>query len=657
MNENGRRFSSRQRIALYLAQDGRCALCGVALMSGWHADHVNPWSNQGLTDVVNGQALCPTCNLKKGSKIMGVEIKKPRAWQIDAISKYYAQNKQDWLAKVTPGGGKTMFALTLAKEMIYDQTVERVIIVVPTDSLRDQWSAAANAEENDINLQLGTHSNGEVFEKPGFHGQVVTYAQVASLPEIYRYECGKHKVLVIFDECHHAGDNQSWGKAMEIAFETATKRLSMTGTPWRAPKRGKIPFVSYDVEGKLVENYKYDYEQAINDEVCRRVQFHAFDGRVTYVSLDSCVPMTYEKQLSEADEDDNSQVLRDILKADGNWMSSILRQAMTTLKDIRTGENGEGAIPDAKGLVVVHDRSEARVVAKLIEKMTYERPALIISDPSDGEPDPKEELNRFRTNRQVWAVAVDMVSEGVDIPALCVGVYATRKKTPLRFQQIVGRFIRMRKDEILTAIIFIPAVPSLLALAGEIERMLDHEVKDEEIESTEKRERDDSEGNEDEDEDEDSVKDTSEAEFAAIISHSEHFSETEIADARAICIANDVNIPARYIIDIAKLLRASSPMAKVETITPIKSSEPRRMSRQEEEKVLREKLNREIHHTAGKNSERSGIDIGTTTKDLNKKVISWYGKPRKKMSVEELRSALHRVKELGGSSQEEEYAL
>lgn len=649
MNGERRHFSGRERVAMYLAQDGRCALCGVELKSGWHADHVAPWSHGGATDVLNGQALCAPCNLKKGSKVMGIEL---RAWQIEATNKYYLDDKRDWLAKVTPGGGKTMFALSIAKAMLHDRTVERVIIVVPTDGLRDQWSKTASEK---MNLQLGTNSNGEgVLSKSGYNGQVVTYAQVASLPEEYRHACGRYRILVIFDECHHAGDNQSWGKAMETAFSIAAKRLSMTGTPWRAPRRGKIPFVTYDAEGILIADYDYGYEQAIADGVCRGVQFHAFDGKVTYVSLDSssCVPMTADVQLSSADEEDNSQVLRDILKADGTWMSSILRQAIATLNDIRAGDNGEGAITDGKGLVIVHDRSEARIVAKLIEQMTHQRPALIISDPDDGEPDPKEELNRFRKNKQVWAVAVDMVSEGVDIPALCVGVYATRKKTPLRFQQIVGRFVRMRQNEILTAVIFIPAVPSLLALASAIEDQLNHSVQEEEQEQRNRQKRENAgDGGEDEDDSPQFfVKDTSEAEFSHAIYHSEQFSESEITQVRANCIAQ--GIPPRYAIEVAKILRANMPTSSTEAhdISNSKKPENRPMSRQEEENFLREQLNKEIHRTAGKTCERTGIDIGTATKNLNTKVMTWYDKPRKKMSVEELWDARSRVKALGDDS-------
>jgi 5-methylcytosine-specific restriction endonuclease McrA len=61
-----RRFNRRQHIVLYLASDGYCEMCGKELKPSWHADHIEPWSRGGSTDVVNGQALCPTCNLKKG---------------------------------------------------------------------------------------------------------------------------------------------------------------------------------------------------------------------------------------------------------------------------------------------------------------------------------------------------------------------------------------------------------------------------------------------------------------------------------------------------------------------------------------------------------------------------------------------------------------
>ena len=70
-------------------------------------------------------------------------------------------------------------------------------------------------------------------------------------------------------------------------------------------------------------------------------------------------------------------------------------------------------------------------------------------------------------------VAVRMVSEGVDVPRLAVGVYATSASTPLFFAQAVGRFVRSRRAGE-TASVFLPSVPVLLGLASELEAQRDH---------------------------------------------------------------------------------------------------------------------------------------------------------------------------------------
>jgi len=70
-------------------------------------------------------------------------------------------------------------------------------------------------------------------------------------------------------------------------------------------------------------------------------------------------------------------------------------------------------------------------------------------------------------------VAVRMVSEGVDVPRLAVGVYATSAATPLYFAQAVGRFVRSRRPGE-TATVFLPSVPALLKLASELEQQRDH---------------------------------------------------------------------------------------------------------------------------------------------------------------------------------------
>jgi 5-methylcytosine-specific restriction endonuclease McrA len=65
---NRRLSSKKMRALLYYAQDGKCAICGEPLPDDWHADHVVPWVKEQRTNVFAMQALCPSCNLKKGAK-------------------------------------------------------------------------------------------------------------------------------------------------------------------------------------------------------------------------------------------------------------------------------------------------------------------------------------------------------------------------------------------------------------------------------------------------------------------------------------------------------------------------------------------------------------------------------------------------------------
>src|SRR5204862_4082437 len=79
----------------------------------------------------------------------------------------------------------------------------------------------------------------------------------------------------------------------------------------------------------------------------------------------------------------------------------------------------------------------------------------------------------FGGSTQRWMVAVRMVSEGVDIPRLAVGVYATSASTALFFAQAIGRFVRARRPGE-TATVFVPSVAQLLELASDMEAERNH---------------------------------------------------------------------------------------------------------------------------------------------------------------------------------------
>src|SRR3954452_4358819 len=67
---------------------------------------------------------------------------KLRAWQQEALAKYFEAEPRDFLAAATPGAGKTTFALRLAKELLARHTIDRVMVVAPTEHLKRQWADA-----------------------------------------------------------------------------------------------------------------------------------------------------------------------------------------------------------------------------------------------------------------------------------------------------------------------------------------------------------------------------------------------------------------------------------------------------------------------------------------------------------------------------------
>ena len=137
-------------------------------------------------------------------------------------------------------------------------------------------------------------------------------------------------------------------------------------------------------------------------------------------------------------------------------------------------------IPDAAGLVLCDDRAHARATAKLLRTIAGEKPVVVVSD----EPQAHARIDRFArggADAPRWLVAVNMVSEGVDVPRLVLAAYATVKRTDLFFRQAVGRVVRRRRDDPddLVATVFLPADPTLTGCAERVEVELRQQVSDE----------------------------------------------------------------------------------------------------------------------------------------------------------------------------------
>jgi hypothetical protein len=113
-------------------------------------------------------------------------------------------------------------------------------------------------------------------------------------------------------------------------------------------------------------------------------------------------------------------------------LPAVLEQAHAQLEHLR------GRDPRAAGLVIAMDQEHARAIAALMQERLGVSPLVATSDESDA----SRKIGAFATSTAPWIVAVRMVSEGVDVPRLRVGVYATNTVTDLFFRQAVGRLVR-----------------------------------------------------------------------------------------------------------------------------------------------------------------------------------------------------------------------
>lgn len=399
-----------------------------------------------------------------------------RPWQVQALDHLAAHPSPDFLAVATPGAGKTTFALAAALRAVQAAPSTRVVVVAPTAHLKVQWASAAAR----FGLQLDpnwspapkaagrSNAGGSAALPADLHGVVTTYQQVASSAEALRRLTPG--AFVVLDEIHHAGEERAWGDSVTRAFQPATTRLCLSGTPFRSDTRS-IPFVRYRME-EAESDYEYGYADALRDgEVVRPVYFPRINGFMEWQGPDGTInAASFDDAL---DRQGSQQRLRTALSVEGDWLATVLRQAHEQLMAMRRRR------PRAGGLVIATDQDHARAIADQMRWRLNTVPVVVLSD----DPQASQRIADFDASDAPWIVAVRMVSEGVDIPRLAIGVYATTTTTELFFRQAVGRLVRWNAEapDIATsaqkAFMFIPDDPRLRSYAFQIAESRRHSLR------------------------------------------------------------------------------------------------------------------------------------------------------------------------------------
>jgi superfamily II DNA or RNA helicase len=350
----------------------------------------------------------------------------------------------------------------VAGELLQSGQVQAVTVVAPTEHLKTQWALAASK----VGIPLDpTFRNAMGQTSADFVGAVVTYAQVAAHPALHRARTNRRS---------HAGHpGRGAPRRRRAVVGRRRPRGVRAGHAPAVADRDAVPQrhqphpvralrARRDGVTRSAADSSYGYSDALRDGVVRPVLFLAYSGTATWrtrageeVTATLGEPLTVEQ---------NAAAWRTALDPAGDWMPAVLQAADRRLSQVR-----QGGMPDAGGMVIASDHKAAKAYAALLREITGTTPVVVLSD----DPAASKKIGAFDASDDRWLVAVRMVSEGVDIPRLAVGVYATSTQTPLFFAQAVGRFVRARKPGE-TASVFLPSVPSLMLLAAEMEKQRDH---------------------------------------------------------------------------------------------------------------------------------------------------------------------------------------
>jgi len=349
-----------------------------------------------------------------------LELPQPRTWQTTALKSW----KQDMrgIAKVVTGGGKTVFAGMCINEF-FSRGKSRVVIVVPTTALRDQWLSIMCSSwaipENEIAI-----NREQISENWKYLLLIVNTAR-----EIIPNFKEQPEMFLIVDECHRAASNSN-RKAL-IGDWSATLGLSAT------PERQYDDYFETVLKPKLGPIIiDYSYSEAHKDGVISNFKL-----------------TNHLVQLTEKEDRNYSKLTNQIiiemarLKKENLRTSDRLERLL--IRRASVSKNAEERLPVAVALVesvlprktilfhesINHIEALAIILTELgIDCRTYHSKL----SPSRAQ----QSLSLFINNSIDVLLTCRSLDEGFDLPDIEVGIVASMTKSPRQRIQRLGRILR-----------------------------------------------------------------------------------------------------------------------------------------------------------------------------------------------------------------------
>jgi superfamily II DNA or RNA helicase len=394
--------------------DGHCEECGRLLNQSFHADHIVSYSRGGITELPNGQALCPQCNLRKGNKTMSKDKVVYRPFQrqmIDAALNLIGRNDNVLMVDSHPGMGKTLGSTATLNDLYRAGIIKTAAVFTPRLNLCQQyeldWKEVRPKFAQPVMGPILHRDNVEPLIRENQFGYVTTYSSLISQSNIHFKLFRKFAggIGMVLDEAQLLGADEFNGMGTESAWlvqklaEFARFIIVMTGTPYRADKLpllfGKYTEPDFSGIRYLESHVRATYMQGVALGSLRKFEYELFDGRALYEYIDG--------ESEELIVSDMEAGLAKVLTHPDYWRVAVDR----TVEAVREVQKSDARYC---GLIGAANQEHAKEIQDYVVAHHNVKALLAVSD----EKKAQDNLRRFKSGGYDLLITVGMAHVGYD---------------------------------------------------------------------------------------------------------------------------------------------------------------------------------------------------------------------------------------------------
>lgn len=390
----------------------------------------------------------------------------PRPYQIDAYQAWVKNGKQGVFAMAT-GTGKTITSLNCALEEYLDDGFYRLLILVPSLALVEQWgdevhnfnyrniikvsseNASWKQELAKMTMKISLGRNVDYVIISTYQSFVMNDFQVL-LPKISK------GAILIADEAHNIGS-----ASVRNAFHrlSITRRIALSATPNRI----------YDEEGtREIESffndthpytYSFSMRRAIQEERLMPYYYYPYpvkledDEMMEYAKITRQLIQIYNSKGGYSDPERARRLLllrKNILHKARNKMV-VFRNIIT---DIGEDKLKYCFVYSAAGKKTHSDETDDEqldeYILKEMQKVLKSTFLNVTCNSYTGEDSKemrKQKLAAFANGQLDVLFAKNCLDEGVDVPRAEYGIFTSSTGNPRQFIQRRGRLLRRHEDK------------------------------------------------------------------------------------------------------------------------------------------------------------------------------------------------------------------